>query len=116
MRRAKEATGEAELNGRIIFERAQAGDEKMLAVLDGWIDDIAAGITGLVHIFNPQLVLIGGGVSTQEELLIKPLRRKVLSTLMPRFAEDLLVESATLANDAGLIGAAKFFMDCSAAK
>lgn len=115
VRRAKEATGEAELNGRIIFERAQAGDETMLAVLDSWIDDIASGITGLVHIFNPQLVLIGGGVSAQEELLIRPLREKVLATLMPRFAEGLLVESATLANDAGLIGAAKFFMDCSAA-
>ena len=62
---------------------------------------------------NP--VLIGGGVSSQEELLIRPLREKVLSTLMPRFSEGLLVESATLANDAGLIGAAKFFMDCNAA-
>ena len=86
----------------------------MLNVLDGWIGDIAAGITGLVHIFNPQLVLIGGGVSAQEKLLIEPLRKKVLSTLMPRFAEGLQLESATLANDAGLIGAAKFYMDCSA--
>ena len=116
VRRAKEATGEAELNGRIIFERAHAGDKTMLNVLDGWIADIAAGITGPVHIFNPQLVLIGGGVSAQEKLLIEPLRKKVLSTLMPRFAEGLQLESATLANDAGLIGAAKFFMDCSAAK
>ena len=88
----------------------------MLSVLDGWLDDVASGITGLVHIFNPQLILIGGGVSAQEELLIRPLREKVLSTLMPRFAEDLELERATLANDAGLIGAAKFFMDCHAAK
>jgi len=114
VRRAKEATDEETLNGRIIFERAQAGDKTMLSVLDGWIDDIAAGITGLVHIFNPQLVLIGGGVSAQENLLIRPLREKVRSTVMPRFGEGLLVKSATLANDAGLIGAAKFFMDCSA--
>jgi len=112
VRRAKEATGEAELNGRIIFERAHRGDSVMLGVLDSWIDDIAAGITGLVHIFNPQMVLIGGGVSAQEELLIRPLREKVLATAMPRFGEGLQVESATLANDAGLIGAAKFFMDC----
>ena len=112
VRRAKEAAGEEELNGRIIFERAANGDRTMLAVLNAWIEDIAAGITGLVHIFNPQLVLIGGGVSAQEELLIAPLRRKVLETAMPRFAEGLQVESATLANDAGVIGAAKFFMDC----
>jgi len=80
-------------------------------VLDAWMDDIAAGITGLVHIFNPETVLIGGGVSAQEELLIAPLRKRVLFGTMPRFSEGLRVESATLANDAGLIGAARFLLD-----
>lgn len=111
VRLAQQATGEEGLNGRVIFARAAAGDAVMLGALDHWIDDIAAGITGLVHIFNPQIVLIGGGVSAQEELLIRPLRDRVLATAMPRFAEGLLVEAATLSNDAGLIGAAKFFMD-----
>ncbi len=83
----------------------------MLKVLYQWISDIAAGITGLIHIFNPQMVLIGGGISTQEDLLIKPLRAQVLSGVMPRFAEELRVERAILGNDAGMIGAAKFFMD-----
>lgn len=111
VRNAQAATGESDLNGRIIFQRAKDGDETMLRVLDAWIDDIAAGITGLVHIFNPQIVLIGGGVSAQEELLIQPLRQRVLATAMPRFTEGLRIERATLSNDAGLIGAAKFFMD-----
>ena len=111
VRNAQAATGESEMNGRIIFRRAKDGDETMLRVLDAWIDDIAAGITGLVHIFNPQIVLIGGGVSAQEELLIEPLRKRVLATAMPRFAEGLRLERAVLSNDAGLIGAAKFFMD-----
>ena len=74
VRRAQEATGETQLNGRVIFDRAQRGNEVMLGVLSAWIDDIAAGVTGLVHIFNPEMVLIGGGVSAQEELLMKPLR------------------------------------------
>ena len=111
VRNAQAATGESEMNGRIVFRRAKDGDETMLRVLDAWIDDIAAGITGLVHIFNPQIVLIGGGVSAQEELLIEPLRKRVLATAMPRFAEGLRLERAVLSNDAGLIGAAKFFMD-----
>ena len=111
VRLAKEATGEEEMNGRIIFARASEGDEVMLSILNRWIGDIAAGIVGLVHTFNPQMVLIGGGVSTQEELLIKPLRRKILERVMPRFGEGLAVESATLGNDAGMIGAAKFYLD-----
>ena len=112
VRRAKEATGEADMNGRIVFSRAADGDQAMLAVLSAWIDDIAAGISGLVHIFNPQMVLIGGGVSAQEALLISPLRERVLRSVMPRFAECLQLEAATLGNDAGMIGAARFYLDC----
>ena len=112
VRRAKEATGEADMNGRIVFSRAADGDQAMLAVLSAWIDDIAAGISGLVHIFNPQMVLIGGGVSAQEALLIAPLRERVLRSVMPRFAEGLQLEAATLGNDAGMIGAARFYLDC----
>ena len=82
----------------------------MRALLDRWIDDIACGLEGLIHIFNPEMVLIGGGVSVQKELLIDPLREKVLSRLMPRFAEGLQIEAASLANDAGLIGAAAFWL------
>ena len=112
VRRAKEATGEADMNGRIVFSRAADGDQAMLAVLSAWIDDIAAGISGLVHIFNPQMVLIGGGVSAQEALLIAPLRERVLRSVMPRFAECLQLEAATLGNDAGMIGAARFYLYC----
>ena len=108
---AGERTWEPNLNGRTIFARAQAGDETMLRAIRAWIDQIAEGLTGLVHLFNPQMVLIGGGVSAQEELLIAPLRKRVLSGVMPRFADGLHLERAMLGNDAGIIGAAKFFMD-----
>lgn len=110
VRKAAAVTGEPTLNGRSIFARAAGGDAVMRALLDRWIDDIACGIEGLVHIFNPEMVLIGGGVSAQKALLIDPLREKVLSRLMPRFAEGLQIEAASLANDAGLIGAAAFWL------
>lgn len=111
VRAARASSGENDIDGRVIFARAAAGDARMLAVLDRWIDDIAAGITGLVHIFNPELVLIGGGVSAQERLLMEPLRERVLAGVMPRFAEGLVIRRATLGNDAGLIGAARFFIE-----
>ena len=109
VRAAQAATGEAQMNGRIVFERAAAGDVTMRGVLARWMDDGAAGLTGLVHIFNPEMVLIGGGVSAQEELLIRPLRERVLAGVMPRFAQGLRVERATLGNDAGMLGALRFF-------
>ena len=98
-------------NGRVLFGRVRAGDPDAAAALEGWLDDVAAGLTGLVHIFNPELVLVGGGVSAQEELLIEPLRRRVLSGVMPRFSEGLSLRRAVLGNDAGMIGALRFWLD-----
>ncbi len=111
VRLAEAQTAQEGLSGRTIFGRAESGDEKMLSVIDRWTDDIAAGISGLVHIFNPEMVLIGGGVSAQEKLFIEPLRRKVLASVMPRFSEGLMIEAAALGNDAGLMGAVKFFVN-----
>lgn len=96
--------------GRILFSAAQEGDRHALDLLDRWIEEIAYGIAGLVHVFDPQLILIGGGVSAQEELLVKPLRERVLSKVMPDFAADLEFRPAALGNDAGMIGAVYYLM------
>lgn len=96
-------------DGRAIFEAAAAGDARTLAVLNGWINEIAQGLAGLVHIFNPQLILIGGGVSAQQALLIDPLAAQVRKSIMPAFAEGLELKAAALQNDAGLVGAVYYF-------
>jgi glucokinase len=96
-------------DGRKIFAAAAAGDKQIQWVLDGWLDEIAEGLAGLVHIFNPQLILIGGGVSAQQELLIEPLAKRVRAAVMPAFAEGLEVRAAALHNDAGLVGAVYYF-------
>ena len=54
-------------------------------------------------------ILIGGGVSAQQELLINPLAEKVRASVMPAFAEGLELKSAALQNDAGLVGAVYYF-------
>lgn len=97
-------------DGRAIFEAAAAGRSDVLALLDGWIDEIAEGLAGMVHIFNPQRILVGGGVSAQKELLIEPLARKVKAAVMPAFAEDLTITAAALHNDAGLVGAVYYLL------
>ena len=103
-------------NGREIFNAAEAGDEKALGLLDEWIYEIAMGITGLVHVFDPEAVIIGGGVSAQEDLLVRPLREKILDLVQPDFAEGLEIKAAELGNNAGMAGAVKYFMDSRARK
>ena len=111
VRQCAERTGREGLNGKIIFGEIGQGNEVFRSVLEDWIRDIAEGLTSLVHLFNPEMILIGGGVSRQQKLLIDPLREAVLRRCMPRFAEGLQIESAELGNDAGMIGAVRFWLD-----
>ena len=109
--RVRRRTGRR-LDGRGIFALAASGDRPVQEEIARWTGDIAHGLTGLVHLLNPEMLLIGGGVSGQEEWLMKPLREKVLAGVMPQFARGLEIERATLGNEAGMIGAARWYMDC----
>ena len=57
------------------------------------------------------MIIIGGGVSAQKELLIDPLREKVRGMVMPDFAADIDLRAAVLGNNAGMAGAVKYFID-----
>ena len=103
-------------NGRKIFAAAESGETHAVRVLDKWITEIAYGLTGFVHVFDPQLILIGGGVSAQEDLLVKPLREKILELVQPDFADGLEIKAAELGNNAGMAGAVKYFIDSMARK
>lgn len=106
--RAAEAVCPGEMpTGRAVFARAAEGDARALALIAAWTEDIAAGLVGLVHLFSPEIVLIGGGVSGQEALLIAPLRAAVRAGVMPRFADRLEIAAAACGNDAGMLGAAR---------
>ena len=107
--RAAQEKNPAWTDGRAIFAAAEAGNPEVLALLDAWTDEIAQGLAGMVHIFNPQLILIGGGVSAQQKLLIDPIAAKVKAAVMPAFAQGLEVRAAQLHNDAGMVGAVYYF-------
>jgi len=97
------------INGRTIFDAA-GKDSYLDKLLDQWIGYVADGLVGIIHTFNPQVVLVGGGVSVQKELFIDPLRTKVLSRIMPAYAEILKLDAAKLGNEAGMVGAVYYCM------
>lgn len=110
VKKARLVSSEDVPDGQTVFEKAKTGDPKMQSAINDWLDDVSAGISSLLHIFDPELVLIGGGVSAQEELLMVPLTEKLAKTTMPRFMEDAKVKAASLGNDAGLMGALSFWL------
>lgn len=96
-----------EISGRTIFaELQQNGNRGPLAdTVHRWMTYLADGLVGLVHIFNPSMILIGGGVSAQEELFVRPLGKMVTERVMPSYREGLRIEKALLGNKAGMAGA-----------
>ena len=99
----------SDLNGSKIFEMAKDNNESIIKCMDIWLNNIADGLISLIHIFNPDYILIGGGVSAQKELLMSPIEEIIRKKAMPRFSENLVIEAATLGNDAGIIGAIYFY-------
>ena len=96
-----------ELTGRDVFDAADAGDEAAQAVLERYYVYVAAGITDLVNILSPEMVLIGGGISRQGERLLAPVRRYVEKNCFGgKDGAIPIIAAARLGNDAGIIGAA----------
>lgn len=113
VRRVTEMLGNSSdvvIDGRYIFKQVSEGNEAIRDILEDWIEDISVGLIGLIHIFNPETVIIGGGVSQQEELFIQPLKEKILNKVMPCFRENLRICAAELGNYAGLLGAVAYFL------
>ena len=102
---AKEHDGR--VSGRTAFECAKQGDETALAVVDQYEEYIANGLGGIVNVFRPDVLLIGGGISAEGDYLLNPIREKLKKYV---FAYEIIgcppVRIAELKNGAGTIGAA----------
>ncbi len=102
IKRAQEINADF-INGRVIFERMQQGDKSLEKVLQDWILEVALGLTSFIHIFNPQAIIIGGGVMEQEHL-VNNIADKVKLFMMESFS-DVKIMKASLGNKAGILGA-----------
>lgn len=91
-------------NGRIIFQELERGNKPLADVLDSWTDEIVLGLANFVHIFNPPLILLGGGIMN-ESVILDAIQKKLVENIMPGYRE-VVVKQAKLGNKAGLLGAA----------
>ncbi len=95
------------VDGKTAFDAAEKGDVAAKYVVDRYIEYIAVGIANVVNAFQPDMVCIGGGVSKQGDVLIKPIKQFVNGENFARnITKDVVIKTATLGNDAGIIGAA----------
>ncbi|MDP3878768.1 MAG: ROK family protein [Dehalococcoidales bacterium] len=87
---------------------AQDGDSLALAVIERSARYLGAGLVNLVHIFNPEMIVVGGGVSKMGDLLLEPVRQTVDERAFPLLAQGVRIVPARLGDDAGAFGAALF--------
>ncbi|HEV2655470.1 MAG TPA: ROK family protein, partial [Ktedonobacteraceae bacterium] len=66
---------------------------------------LGVGLVNIIHIFNPELIVLGGGVSQIGEMLIEPARRVVEARAMPVPRDAAHIVMAELGTDTGLVGA-----------
>lgn len=86
------------VSGKTVFQAIEEDCEIAKKVLDRYIDYLAVGIKNLIMLFDPEVIIISGGLSNEGDGLLNPLKE--------RLAPFKSIKLAALRNDAGIIGAA----------
>jgi len=87
---------------------ARAGDPVALDVINRAAFYLGLGMVNLVNIFNPEMIVVGGGVAGMGEILLGPAREAVAERAFPVSAESVSVVASQLGSGAGIMGAAIF--------
>ena len=119
-RYADEYAGDAELkklidngedvNAKIVFDLAKAGDELALIVYRNFARYLGIACANIGSILNPSTIVIGGGVSAAGEFLLDGVRKVYEENSFPQVRMSTKLALATLGNDAGVIGAASLVL------
>jgi len=89
-----------------LFERAAEGDAAAAALVSRFVDRLGAAVATAVALLNPEVVVVGGGLSQVGARLLDPLRLAVKRYGLASHTARLRIEPATLGERAGAIGAA----------
>jgi glucokinase len=89
----------------LVAKAAVEGDRLAADIFHRAADLVGIAVVNLIHLFSPQVVVIGGGVSQAGELLFGPVRERVARDAMPLTSRGVGIRPASLGDNAGLVGA-----------
>ncbi len=98
------------ITGEVIFEAAKSGDKIANQVVDRLVKYLSIGIMNIVCAIDPEIILLGGGISMAGDFLIEKINSALESLKYFKASPIAKVEIAKLKNDAGIIGAAMYAM------
>jgi glucokinase len=100
--------------GRDISMAAEQGDPLAKSALSRAGTYIGKALADYLHIYNPSIIILGGGVSRSGSFVIEPLRAALAENIMsPEYMHGLVVTTAALGDDAGLLGALTLAQQCA---
>jgi glucokinase len=100
-----------ELNGELVTELAHDGDRSAMEVLRLIGSRLGIALSSYVNIFNPEVIVVGGGVLAAGEMVLEPARAEVAARALPPSRDNVRVVAAHYGSEAGMIGAAALAFD-----
>jgi glucokinase len=103
------------ITAQTVYQAAADGDELALEIVNDTAKFLGVGIGNLLNVFNPEVVVVCGGVTLAGPHLFEPLRREVARRAFKPAVAACRIVPGELAGTAGVFGAAKVFLDQTAA-
>ncbi|MGH2863022.1 MAG: ROK family protein [Solirubrobacteraceae bacterium] len=105
-----------EIDGPLVTELAYDGDTAAREVIQLIGERLGVAIASYVNIFNPEMVVVGGGVMGAGEMLLEPARAEVMKRALPPSRDNVRIVAAEFGHEAGMVGAAALALDGLAAR
>lgn len=99
----------ARVDAKLVVDCARMGDPAASAIFARFVDALGSAVVSVIHLLDPEVVAIGGGVSLAGDFLFVPLAENVREKCF--FSEFARIVPARLGNDAGIVGAAMLEQD-----
>ncbi|QWC22484.1 ROK family protein [Bacillus haikouensis] len=110
IRMAKEYKGEQEWTGKEVFDAYDQGDPEIKKAVAKFYKHLAVGISNLIYIFDPEKVVIGGGIALRGEVFLKEIKEEVKKYTNEDFYNRTGLVLARYQNHSGMVGAVYHFM------
>ncbi|ADL11855.1 ROK family protein [Acetohalobium arabaticum] len=94
-----------QIDGAVVTEAAAQGDKTAKKILNQVTNYLGIGIANLLNILNPELIVVGGGVSQAGDIVLEPVREIALKRAMETPAKEVEIVRTQLGDNIGAIGA-----------
>ena len=104
VKKANQVSNEPIQSGEEVYKLAKSGKQDYITILEETGRIIGIGLTNLIHIINPELIVLGGGVTKSEKFLLKPIKEEIRNRGLTKNAMETKVVISSHGDDATLLG------------